>query len=341
MLLFGLEITWRTRYLLREVKVEQEDELVRGRRCNVKVGHDVVVGVAELQARADLVAHHRPEAVVEPVGPADLELVVEQRVERGVDRHRSPEGRLHHREGLELGVGREVENVPTGKEVVRGLRAELAPVVVQVRALEHVGHREGHVVLLGVVEEPRADVQERVVRVLREGVVARIGDVAVADLREQPHLVEGRPGLHPEGQAVLPAQVERVGDVGVGVGLLHRADLVGDHREAHAHVLAHGHRAREGERRRGVLDVDPLLAVQEAEGEVLLRARIGRVDHVHVVHVLRVVWVLLGLGIQECQEECRPCQIYFLHVSVFCALRAARGIRAAGIGLSFYFTLLM
>jgi hypothetical protein len=288
----------------------------------------VVVGVAQLEARGDLVAHHSPEAVVEPVGRADLELLIEQGVERGIHRHRGAEGRLDHRKGLELGVGGEVEHVAAGKEIVRGLRAELAPVVVKVRGLEHIRDREGNVVLLGVVEEPRPYVQERVVRVLGERVVARIGNVPVADLREKANLVEGRPGLHAEGKAVLTAKVQRVGDVRIGVGLLDGTDLVGDHRQTDAHVLAHGHRARKGERRGGILDVNPLLAVQKAEREVLLRARVGRVDHVHVVHILRIVGVLLGLGIQKCQKECRPCQIYFLHVCMFCAGTAPRGVCA-------------
>lgn len=233
---------------------------MRGRGDHVKVRDDVVVGVADPQLRGDREGGHRPEGILAPVGRAELEALAVERVERDVNRGRGPEGGLDHREGLELPLARELEDVAPREEVVHLLAAVLHPVVVEVLRLEHVRDREGKVIPVGVVEHPRADVQERLV-----GVGALEG--AVVDVREgrvdrpEVDLVHRHARLHAEGKAVLPAQSQRVGEVAVDVGLLDRADPVVDQREAKAHVAPNGAVQEERARGRGVLDLHPLLAV--------------------------------------------------------------------------------
>lgn len=271
---------------------------MRGRGHGLDLRDDVVVGVAYPDRRADGDVHHRSEAVVHPVGRANLELLVEEEVGRNVQRARRVEGRLEHCEGLELQVRGKVEHVSTGQEVVLGLGAVLHAVEVKVVGLEHVGHRKGNVVPVGVVEKARTDIEVAIAGVLAEPAVGgnRKGR---GDLTEEAHLLQGHPCLDAQGKAVLAPKVKRIGEVTVDVLFLDRTDLVGYDREPQADVPACRGVAREGEGGGCTLDVNPLLPVEQPEGEVLLGSRIGRVDNVHVVHVLRVVRILLGPDLSQ------------------------------------------
>lgn len=179
-----------------------------------------------------------------------------------------------------------------------GAEPVFPPVVpdVEVLALEHVRYRERKVVLLGIVEEPRTDIEERVARVFPERGVVDIRYVAVADVAEQPYLVEGSPGLDSEGKAVFATEVQRIGEVPIHVGLVNGTDPVRYGRQPKPHILPHRAVYRQRARFGRTLDVYPLRAVEKPHRKVFLGARIGRVHHVHVVHVLRVVRVLLCPG---------------------------------------------
>ncbi len=295
-----------------------------GLRAYLKVRDDAVVGIPDADVGRHRVVDHAPEGVVKAVGRPYLEAVKEHHVGRGIQRRWRIEGRLQHERGLELRVLRKVENVASRKEVVLGLRAELVfPAVVpyiQVLALEHVGYRKRKVVLLGMVEESRADIKERVAGVFPERRVVDVRDVPVADVAEKAYFMEGGPGLDSKRQAVLATEVQRVGEVRINVGLVNGAYPVGYGRESQPDILPYRAVYRQGSRFGCPFDVYPLRAVEQPDGKVLLGARIRRVHHVHVVHVLRVVRVLLCPGACHGHKREGQCKVCFFHVCLYFSL---------------------
>ncbi len=255
-----------------------------------------LVGVADHQPLLDLQVHQPRKGGIGPVAPPDLEVAPEGQHGVQVRRER---GALHvprHGRGAQQQVAARVQHevVPRSGVQVRPCRGRRHDPVVVVRTFggQDPGHRHRSVPVHALQQHPRPNVRVEV----GDARYVRVRHHVVGLQAAGVHAVEVAPRLQPQVQVRHLRQLQPVREVDPRKGLALHEGVAVVHRDAQPHVGTQGgpegHRLRTG----GVLDARPLLAEGRRYHRLPVHPHIGRVVHVHMVHVVGDHPFLLGMG---------------------------------------------
>src|SRR5699024_8119232 len=160
---------------------DQQQDFMRGRDFLIQGRGDMIISISNPELWNNGKIDQAPEGILEAVKSPDFKPIKESEISRDVKGDGSSKSGFQHKSRFELCVFGEVKNISPCQEVVLFIGSEFIFISifgqVKIIVFQHIGHRKPNVIFIGIIIDPRANVQEGAIRVFTKSKITGIDDM--------------------------------------------------------------------------------------------------------------------------------------------------------------------